>query len=91
VEINGIVSSCKNNTCAYNYTEVKTSILKSITPEEGKEGDVVSIECEGCSGNVGDDQVFVGDAECQVNAVIGERITCVLGWTFNNNNFLYEK
>jgi len=79
VEINGIVSSCKNDTCSYNYTKAKTAILKSITPEEGKEGDEVSIKCEGCSENIGDDQVFVGDALCQINAVVGNQLACVLG------------
>ena len=82
VEINGIVSSCKNDNCTYNYTEAKTAVLKSITPGEGKEGDEVIIKCEGCGQNVGDDQVFIGDAQCQVSAVVDDQITCILGWNF---------
>jgi len=89
VSVNNIVSSCRNKTCSYTYSESHTPTVHSIVPDSGvvRNGTtchLVRINCTGCQQGTDNKKVMIGDTACNVTRVNQTEISCCLGI----NNYL---
>jgi len=81
VTVNGIASSCNGQQCSYEYLQVQTPSVTSITPNTGVGGakgtcTELTIACQGCSATSGENKVHIGDAECVVTSESATEIKC---------------
>ena len=75
----GIVSSCLNNKCAYNYSDAMTPRLISIAPSSGSQGDQITVQCAECGSADTVTMVTVGGVECTSLTFAATSLSCTLG------------
>ncbi|XP_066933159.1 fibrocystin-L-like [Clytia hemisphaerica] len=84
VEVNGIISSCQSDSCAFEYRNEDTPSVTSVSPTSGFGGispcqSPVVVECAGCGDSLEDLQVFFGDVEASIETILGNQITVCPG------------
>ena len=86
VEVNGIVSSCKSDSCSFEFQESSTGKITSVSPTSGygtaKSAPCqqkVMIGCTGCGTSASDVDVFFGPVKAVVESLASDVITVCPG------------
>ena len=86
VEVNGIISSCKSDSCSFQFHEPSTGNIISLSPTSGYGyadsspcQQKVTIGCTNCGQGSGDVEVFFGHVKADVESVSGDVITVCPG------------
>ena len=73
--MNGITSSCKSDSCSFEYKSTDTATVYSVNPAKGfgysscQSGGMVYVSCVGCGWYVDDNKVYFGEVEAKVESV----------------------
>lgn len=76
--MNDIPSSCRGNVCSFNFTDLATPTIHSISPPEGQGGDVITIYGIGFTDKMSDVTVTIGQSSCSVSTANSTQIKCIL-------------
>ncbi|XP_060067589.1 fibrocystin-L-like [Ylistrum balloti] len=84
VMVNSILSACSGN-CQFEWTDDVTPTVTSISPLQGREGELLTIKGTHFSVLTGDNTITVGDVDCPLNCAASSsscsttQLVCSLG------------
>ena len=76
--MNDIPSSCRGLVCSFNFTDLATPTIHTISPAEGQGGEEITIYGIGFTNEMSDVTVSIGQSSCSVSAANSTQIKCVL-------------